>query len=255
MCGIAGVWDARATMPVEDVVRKDISCIVHRGPDDSGTWVSADEGLGLGQRRLAIQDLSSAGHQPMISRSGRFVLVLNGEIYNHLELREELQAARGAISWRGHSDTETLLALFEAHGIRKALEMCVGMFAIALWDRESRTLTLARDRVVGKPGLSPSERCAADSSFWIGAQDHPDCCGRFTAGGSCGAYLVHASQLCACAALHLPGCIQGRAWMFRRVFIADCTPESYDLLERARGGDAWPGESVLRVRSGGARTG
>ena len=151
MCGIAGVWDARATMPVEDVVQKMISCIVHRGPDDSGTWVSADEGLGLGQRRLAIQDLSSAGHQPMISRSGRFVLVLNGEIYNHLELREELQAARGAISWRGHSDTETLLALFEAHGIRKALEMCVGMFAIALWDRESRTLTLARDRVGEKP--------------------------------------------------------------------------------------------------------
>src|SRR5688572_22651523 len=128
-----------------------ISCIVHRGPDDSGAWVSADDGIGLGQRRLAIQDLSAAGHQPMFSRSGRFVLVLNGEIYNHIELRKELESAQGAINWRGHSDTETLLALFEAHGIQKALELSVGMFAIALWDRERRSLAFARDRVGEKP--------------------------------------------------------------------------------------------------------
>ncbi|HEU4780032.1 MAG TPA: asparagine synthase (glutamine-hydrolyzing) [Steroidobacteraceae bacterium] len=151
MCGIAGAWDARSGDLVEETVHKMLSCIVHRGPDDSGVWVSRDDGVGIGQRRLAIQDLSSAGHQPMLSNSGRLVLVLNGEIYNHLELREELEAQSGKVNWRGHSDTETLLALLEAYGTRKTLEKIVGMFAIALWDRKLRTLTLARDRVGEKP--------------------------------------------------------------------------------------------------------
>ncbi len=151
MCGIAGAWDARSGDLVEETVHKMLSCIVHRGPDDSGVWVSRDDGVGIGQRRLAIQDLTSAGHQPMSSKSGRLVLVLNGEIYNHLELRDELEAQSGKVNWRGHSDTETLLALLEAHGTRKTLEKIVGMFAIALWDRKLRTLTLARDRVGEKP--------------------------------------------------------------------------------------------------------
>jgi asparagine synthase (glutamine-hydrolysing) len=151
MCGIAGVWSAGPTESVDEIVHRMIAQIAHRGPDDSGVWVNSDNGMGLGHRRLAIQDLSSAGHQPMISRSGRLVLVLNGEIYNHLALREELQSARGAISWRGHSDTETLLALLEEYGTTKALEKCVGMFAFALWDRERKVFTLARDRVGEKP--------------------------------------------------------------------------------------------------------
>ena len=151
MCGIAGIWNLKANAPIETLVHQMIGCIVHRGPDDSGVWVSNDDGLGLGQRRLAIQDLSSAGHQPMLSRSGRFVMVLNGEIYNHVGLRDELAADGGSNAWRGHSDTETLLALIEVYGLRKALEKCVGMFAIALWDRERRTLTLARDRIGEKP--------------------------------------------------------------------------------------------------------
>jgi len=121
--------------------------IIHRGPDDSGVWVDEAEGVALAHRRLAILDLSPAGHQPMLSVSGHFVMVFNGEIYNHLELREELT---GQI-WRGHSDTETLLAAFERWGIEATLKKSVGMFAIALWDRESRSLTLARDRLGEKP--------------------------------------------------------------------------------------------------------
>ena len=121
--------------------------ITHRGPDDSGVWVDGVAGVALAHRRLAILDLSPTGHQPMLSVSGRFVMVFNGEIYNHLELREELA---GQI-WRGHSDTETLLAAFERWGFEATLKKCVGMFAIALWDRESRTLTLTRDRLGEKP--------------------------------------------------------------------------------------------------------
>jgi asparagine synthase (glutamine-hydrolysing) len=135
--------------------------IRHRGPDDGGVWLDEVAGIALSHRRLSILDLSPAGHQPMVSPSGRYVIAFNGEIYNHLELRRDLenvpspqplsQGARGHISWRGHSDTETLLACFEAWGIEKTLTSAVGMFAIALWDRETRTLTLARDRMGEKP--------------------------------------------------------------------------------------------------------
>lgn len=128
--------------------------LIHRGPDDVGVWVDADAGIALGHRRLAILDLSPAGHQPMVSTSGRYVIAFNGEIYNHLELRKALSklgAGGTAPAWRGHSDTETLLAAFEAWGIEKTLTSCVGMFALALWDRATRTLTLARDRMGEKP--------------------------------------------------------------------------------------------------------
>jgi asparagine synthase (glutamine-hydrolysing) len=125
--------------------------IKHRGPDDSGHWLDTAQHIALGHRRLSIQDLSAAGHQPMFSASGRFVLILNGEIYNHLELRMELEGASGQIAWRGHSDTETLLAMCERFGIEATLRRCVGMFAMALWDREQHCLVLARDRIGEKP--------------------------------------------------------------------------------------------------------
>ena len=125
--------------------------IAHRGPDDAGEWVDSEAGFVLAHRRLSILDLSPAGHQPMSSASGRWVLAYNGEVYNHLELRRQLEAEGAGSQWRGHSDTETLLACFEAWGIERTLEASVGMFAIALWDRSERTLTLARDRIGEKP--------------------------------------------------------------------------------------------------------
>jgi asparagine synthase (glutamine-hydrolysing) len=128
--------------------------IQHRGPDDAGTWADASAGIALGFRRLSILDLSSAGHQPMRSISGRFVLTFNGEIYNHTELRDLLsnsQLGKPAQHWHGHSDSETLLACFEVWGLEATLKKTVGMFAIALWDTQKHTLHLARDRFGEKP--------------------------------------------------------------------------------------------------------
>lgn len=125
--------------------------LAHRGPDESGLWVDEANGVALAHRRLSILELSPAGSQPMISASGRYVVSFNGEIYNHLALREELAAAGAAPRWRGHADTETLLAGFEAWGIEATLKKSVGMFAIAAWDRTARVLTLARDRMGEKP--------------------------------------------------------------------------------------------------------
>ncbi|MEJ7745199.1 MAG: asparagine synthase (glutamine-hydrolyzing) [Luteimonas sp.] len=125
--------------------------IRHRGPDDAGTWVDASAGVAFGHRRLSIIDLSPAGHQPMTSAGGRYVIAFNGEIYNHLDLRAQLQAAGAAPAWRGHSDTETLLAAFEQWGVDDTLNKAVGMFAIALWDAREQTLHLARDRFGEKP--------------------------------------------------------------------------------------------------------
>lgn len=147
MCGIAGFWN---TEPTSLVATPMADALLHRGPDDSGVWSDPEVGISLAHRRLAILDLSPAGHQPMVSPCGRYVLVFNGEIYNHLALREELEAA-GAVAWRGHSDTETLVHGINRWGLEATLQRAVGMFAIALWDREARTLSLARDRVGEKP--------------------------------------------------------------------------------------------------------
>jgi asparagine synthase (glutamine-hydrolysing) len=125
------------------------AALAHRGPDDSGIWSDPDGGPILGHRRLSILDLSPEGHQPMASRDGSLVLVFNGEIYNHRELRAQL-AGQGA-SFRGRSDTEAMLAAFQAWGVHAALAKMVGMFAFALWDRRSRRLYLSRDRVGEKP--------------------------------------------------------------------------------------------------------
>jgi asparagine synthase (glutamine-hydrolysing) len=126
--------------------------IDHRGPDDAGSWADDSSGIALGFRRLSILDLSSAGYQPMHSASGRFVMTFNGEIYNHKDLRDLISASQlGKHPWRGHSDSETLLACFEAWGLLETLQKTVGMFAIALWDTHSQTLHLARDRFGEKP--------------------------------------------------------------------------------------------------------
>ena len=125
--------------------------IEHRGPDSEGHWLDVEAGAGLGHRRLAVVDLSSAGAQPMQAVGGRWVIAFNGEIYNHLLLRAELERASLAPSWRGLSDTETLLACFNAWGIRFTIEKCEGMFAMAVWCRQTRVMTLVRDRLGEKP--------------------------------------------------------------------------------------------------------
>jgi asparagine synthase (glutamine-hydrolysing) len=149
MCGIAGLLadPGRPEALEAGAIRHMGDALAHRGPDDRGEWIDAEQGIALAHRRLAVVDLSAAGHQPMASHCGRYVVVYNGEIYNHAELRAEL----GELPWRGHSDTETLLALFTRHGVLDALPKLVGMFAIAVWDRDNSTLTLARDRMGEKP--------------------------------------------------------------------------------------------------------
>ncbi len=152
MCGIAGAWSPHPDMGVTELDalgRRMGDAIAHRGPDDHGTWVDAAAGLVLSHRRLSIVDLSPEGHQPMASADGRWVIAFNGEIYNHRVLRAELQALGHA--FRGHSDTEVLLAAIVQWGVQATLERGNGMLAFAAWDRHERTLWLARDRVGKKP--------------------------------------------------------------------------------------------------------
>ena len=152
MCGIAGFLDFSGSSRAEELtnlVGLMTNAINHRGPDDHGIWVDDEAGAALGFRRLAILDLSPTGHQPMVSENGEFVIVFNGEIYNFVELRDEL-AALGH-TFRGHSDTEILLAAFEEWGLEKAVQCSNGMFAFALWHRPTRQLYLVRDRLGIKP--------------------------------------------------------------------------------------------------------
>lgn len=151
MCGLVGIFGSLPEGRIHSAISDMTEALIHRGPDDMGVWVNKQDGVALGHRRLSILDLSDAGHQPMVSPSGRFVFVYNGEIYNHLELRKELERAGSAPDWRGHSDTETLLAAFEAWGVEATLEKCVGMFAFALYDSVTHSLVLARDRLGEKP--------------------------------------------------------------------------------------------------------
>lgn len=150
MCGISGFYEKYQTQPRADVAAAMIARIRHRGPDDSAVWVDEAAGVALGHQRLSVLDLSAAGAQPMVSADKDFVIVFNGEVYNHAELRASLNAQK-TVEWRGQSDTETVLECFAAWGIERTLKACEGMFAIALWDRSNGILTLARDRFGEKP--------------------------------------------------------------------------------------------------------
>ena len=152
MCGIAGNLSGHSASgaQLEAYIGAMTSALYRRGPDAGATFVDAAEGVALGHRRLAILDLSERGAQPMRSACGRYVIAFNGEIYNHLDLRRELEARRPT-AWRGTSDTETLLEYFVEFGVPETLKKSVGMFALALWDRRERRLTLARDRFGEKP--------------------------------------------------------------------------------------------------------
>lgn len=157
--------------------------IRHRGPDDEGVWIDARCGLAVGHARLSIVDLSSHGAQPMISHSGRYLLAYNGEIYNHLEIRAELDSAGPAVPWRGHSDTETALAAIERWGLHAALPRLNGMFALAVWDREEHRLHLARDRFGEKPLYFAFERgCFLFASELKALLPHPAFAGEIDRG-------------------------------------------------------------------------
>ena len=167
MCGLTGYIDFRpATRQTREAIVGAMAwTLYHRGPDDGGTWVDPEAGVALGFRRLSIIDLSPLGHQPMVSASGRYVIVFNGEIYNFKELKARL--AQEGVTPRGHSDTEVLLEAVALWGERPAIAACEGMFAMAIWDRQERKLTLARDRAGIKPlywGLTP------DGVFLFGSE-------------------------------------------------------------------------------------
>jgi asparagine synthase (glutamine-hydrolysing) len=167
VCGIAGFLDASAASSADEAkVRIEAmnDAVAHRGPDDSGTFVDAAAGVALGHRRLSIIDLSPLGHQPMTSADGRYVITYNGEVYNFAELRAEL-AALGH-KFRGGSDTEVMLAAFVAWGVERAAARFVGMFALGLWDRDTRTLHLVRDRI----GVKPLYWCCHDGVVLFGSE-------------------------------------------------------------------------------------
>ncbi|MDE3050253.1 MAG: asparagine synthase (glutamine-hydrolyzing), partial [Nitrospirota bacterium] len=163
MCGIAGIM-GQSTIELTSSVRDMVASIRYRGPDDSGVWCDERAGVGLGHARLSILDLSPEGHQPMVSSSGRYVLSYNGEVYNFSELRSELEVI--GRKFRGHSDTEVMLAAFEEWGIERTVQRFVGMFAFALWDRERRTLSLVRDRI----GIKPLYFGWAGKTFLFGSE-------------------------------------------------------------------------------------
>jgi len=153
MCGIAGLFrpgggdESRLSAVARDMTE----ALAHRGPDAAGFWTNGSGGVAFGHRRLAVIELSEAGAQPMRSDCGLLTVTFNGEIYNHLDMRAELEAVGAAPNWRGHSDTETLLYAIRHWGLEAALRRSSGMFALALWDERERTLTLARDRFGEKP--------------------------------------------------------------------------------------------------------
>ena len=261
MCGIAGfVQPGLQEQQAEAVLLRMLDTIAHRGPDDQGRWLDAPAGVALGHRRLAVVELSAAGHQPMASADGRFEIIFNGEIYNHAALRGQLERA-GAMpagGWRGHADTETLLACIAAWGVTQALQATVGMFALALWDRRDRVLTLARDRLGEKPLYYGWQ----DDAFLFGSElkalrAHP----RFAARPD----WTAARALLEMAYIPGPGCIwQGIAKLppgctltLHQRDVADAPlARTRFLLVARRQRPAWPASALrrqLRRRRGPAR--
>jgi len=150
MCGIVGfLQTGEIRYASEELLINMSDCLQHRGPDDYGVWFDEEAGIGLGHRRLSILDLSPLGHQPMTSADGRYVIIYNGEVYNFIELRENLISL--GHSFRGGSDTEVLLAAMSEWGLEKTVSQLNGMFAFAIWDKQERLLHLGRDRVGIKP--------------------------------------------------------------------------------------------------------
>ena len=152
MCGISGFLKCNAFNAQEgfkNSINRMNATLLHRGPDNDGCWYDMEAGIAFGHRRLSIIDVSREGNEPMISAGGRYVITYNGEIYNYLELRRELETT----GWRfhGHSDTEVMLAAFEKWGLENSVKRFIGMFAFALWDRQERQLSLVRDRIGEKP--------------------------------------------------------------------------------------------------------
>lgn len=177
MCGIAGLLDlkrSRSTESLSQITRTMTDTMLHRGPDGGDIWVDGETGVGLGHRRLAIIDLSEAGHQPMTSHDGRFVMVYNGEVYNAEDLRPYL-TEKGYI-FKGHSDSEVIVNGFSEWGVKATIEKLIGMFAIALWDKKERRFYLIRDRL----GIKPIYWTDTGKSFLFGSElkalyVHPDC--------------------------------------------------------------------------------
>jgi len=173
MCGITGfLWrgGGLSTAAAEARVTEMAAAIAHRGPDSAGAWVDVEAGIALGHRRLAIVDLSAAGHQPMFSPSGRYVVTYNGEVYDHAEMRAALEAEGRAPAWQGMSDTETLAAGFDAWGVEETLARATGMWAVAVWDRKTRRLTLIRDRLGEKPLYYGWQGTGAGAAFLFGSE-------------------------------------------------------------------------------------
>ncbi|MGB7888695.1 MAG: asparagine synthetase B, partial [Xanthobacteraceae bacterium] len=164
MCGIAGFIGAASGGDIGATAEALAKSIAYRGPDDQGIWTDNECETALVHRRLSIIDLSAAGHQPMLSADGRYVISYNGEVYSFRPIADEL-AARGH-KFRGHSDTEVILESFAVNGIEATLKPMIGMFAIALWDRRDRTLTLMRDRL----GIKPLYWAKFGNTFLFGSE-------------------------------------------------------------------------------------
>ena len=152
MCGINGFY-SKSLSTFNNVIVKMNSAISHRGPDTNGMWHDKNAGIILGHQRLSIIDLSNAGNQPMKSNSDRFILTYNGEIYNHLEIRKELENSAANINWRGNSDTETLIEAINFWGVEIVLKKIEGMFAFYFGIEKTHCLTLARDRIGENPSI------------------------------------------------------------------------------------------------------
>lgn len=152
MCGVTGFLSLKNSnlSNGKDVIRQMCDSLNHRGPDATGFYSDSNNGIFLGHKRLSILELTELGNQPMLSKSGRYVIIFNGEIYNHLDIRKEINL-KNSIKWKGNSDTETLLSAIEIYGTKLALSKCTGMFSLALWDKSEMKLTISRDRMGEKP--------------------------------------------------------------------------------------------------------